>query len=517
MSYKYVDLFSGCGGLSVGLERAGLELELAVEKSDMAAETFYHNFIQRISDQAQWKEFSSENNPVTEQAKSKLVVKELRKVLDCEELVAELKAKDIDLIAGGPPCQGFSMAGRRNPDDVRNQLPWQFLELVEKAQPKAVVIENVAGMRQNFVKHSKEAPFYQLRRALEETTPGYTVQPVLLNAMHYGVPEHRPRVMLIGIRKDIADKLGIFTTEETWKSEYDRPGGFTMERRPDLAPVATFFGDAIRNVKDAIWDLDETSYKMPRDSREYLGKGAEYANYIRNDISWMPEHLRSSANSDVIANQTRRKHSDNVRLRFRLYQYLRDSGISSKILNIPAKSDLPKESQIAEIREFLGNARFPAKSPDGEVIATSLNGLIDLIMSLGTKKHSQRPLKWDAPSPTVVSLPDDFVHPEQPRTLTVRELARFQSFPDNFEFRSKETTGAHRRRVEVPQYTQVGNAVPPLMAEAVGKVIKGILQKYDALVSSGDSSGDKALAAIDETRGGEPQTTGCEVRRRRAA
>jgi DNA (cytosine-5)-methyltransferase 1 len=95
---------------------------------------------------------------------------------------------------------------------------------------------------------------------------------------------------------------------------------------------------------------------------------------------------------------------------------------------------------------------------------------------LKTKKHSQRPLKIDAPSPTVVSIPDDVIHPLYPRTFTVREQARFQSFPDYFEFRSKETTGGGKRKTEVPQYTQVGNAVPPLMAKVIGEHIKELLK-----------------------------------------
>ena len=74
-----------------------------------------------------------------------------------------------------------------------------------------------------------------------------------------------------------------------------------------------------------------------------------------------------------------------------------------------------------------------------------------------------------------MTLPDDYIHPKEPRIMTVRELARIQSFPDWFEFRSKETTGSHRRREEVPQYSQVGNAVPPLMAEAIGELLKKAL------------------------------------------
>ena len=101
---------------------------------------------------------------------------------------------------------------------------------------------------------------------------------------------------------------------------------------------------------------------------------------------------------------------------------------------------------------------------------------MNLIFELATKKHSQHPLQWTNPSHTVLSLPDDFVHPEQPRTMTVREMARFQSFPDAFEFRSRVTTGGERRQSDIPQYTQVANAVPPKLAKAIGIAIKKALK-----------------------------------------
>ena len=106
--------------------------------------------------------------------------------------------------------------------------------------------------------------------------------------------------------------------------------------------------------------------------------------------------------------------------------------------------------------------------------------LASVIRRLATKKHSQRVVEADQPAPTVVTLPDDYVHPREPRTMAVRELARLQSFPDWFEFRNKETTGSHRRRVEVPQYSQVGNAVPPLMAQAVAGRLREFLDRAGA-------------------------------------
>ena len=223
----YIDLFSGCGGFAVGLERAGFELLLAVEKSDMAAETFCHNFISRINSKSEWTEYCKLS--LAEQVRRKLAVTEVRSVLDDCSSVKFLRECEVDLLVGGPPCQGFSMAGRRNPSDARNRLPWEFIEMVEKVRPKAVVIENVVGIRQDFAKYNRESPFEKLRRVLETTEPGYSVQAVELNAKHFGVPQHRPRVMLLGLRKDVADTLGVSSGTAIWKSAEDH-SSFTWRR-----------------------------------------------------------------------------------------------------------------------------------------------------------------------------------------------------------------------------------------------------------------------------------------------
>jgi DNA (cytosine-5)-methyltransferase 1 len=91
--------------------------------------------------------------------------------------------------------------------------------------------------------------------------------------------------------------------------------------------------------------------------------------------------------------------------------------------------------------------------------------------ALGLRKHTFTPLAADQPSPTVTTLPDDILHYAEPRILTVRELARLQSFPDWFSFKGKYTTGGPLRKKDCPRYTQVGNAVPPLVAEAIGKTL----------------------------------------------
>jgi DNA (cytosine-5)-methyltransferase 1 len=464
----YVDLFAGCGGLSLGLEQAGFSLELAVEKSSMAAETFHHNLIGRLSSSQQWLEFCNPDMGMLERAKSKLVVSELEAVLACRELIKDLRERKLDLVAGGPPCQGFSLAGRRNPDDVRNRLPWQFLQFVSEVQPRAVVIENVSGMRHRFGSLGSESPFHQLRRALENTDPGYVVQPMELNAMHFGVPQHRPRVMLVGIREDVAKQRSLSAQMETWRSEYEFYSRSHGVERPDLAPKGTHFGEGVLTVGDAIRDL----VMSPRNNV----CPSEFARDMREDVAWLPALSKGGTPAECLANHVVRNHNERVTKRFRIYQYMFANGIPASVLGIPKQDELTRKQQRRLVCRELKGALLPAKAPDETVLAETIDDLSDLVMSLGTKKHSQRPLSWTMPSPTIVSLPDDFVHPDEPRTLTVRELARIQSFPDAFVFRSKETTGSFRRRVEVPQYTQVGNAVPPRMAKAVGAALRRVLE-----------------------------------------
>lgn len=462
--YRSIDLFAGCGGLTLGLHRAGFENCLGIEKSPMAAETYYHNFVKRL-DEGEWARFLTDHTTPAAQAEHGVVVGALAGVLEDKDLLTRLRAQDIDLVAGGPPCQGFSLAGRRNPDDIRNQLPWEFLDFVEAVDPKAVIIENVSGMTQAFKKHGKPSPFMELRDALSQTGDGYVVQAVHLNAKHFGAPQHRPRVMLIGIRSDMAKAAGIVAHEHIWRSDYDHVPSVLFSKRPDLAPLATHFGDDILTVADAISDLSDKGYRR-------LSNLPQYAEDMRTETVPVESAARSG-----IANHKLRKHAEHIETRFRLYQYFRDNGITTKVLGIPKDGTLTEEGQRTLIKEALAGVKLPARGGDKAVIAKNLNSLVDVIMTLGTKKHSQRSLSWTSPSPTVVSLPDDYVHPERPRTLTVREMARFQSFPDSFEFRSKETTGSHRRRFEVPQYTQVGNAVPPRLGHAVGKVVYEVLER----------------------------------------
>ena len=472
--FTYIDLFCGCGGLAFGLEKSGFELVLGVEKSDMAAETFYHNFIRRIGSAGEWEDYCG--LPLREQLEKKLVVSELNILLEDAPAIRRLRTYGVDLIAGGPPCQGFSMAGRRNPRDARNKLPWQFIELIELLSPKAVIIENVVGMRQFFAKHNRHAPFDDLRKQLEITGRGYAVQPVQVNAKNFGVPQHRPRLMLIGLRVDLASKLGVGTSS-LWDSEHD-VADFDWHEAT-LSPEASFHGPAVRTVQDALWDIDDAGYAFNENDPHYLHPAGTFARQMRSELPLVPSPTRGASGDNAhLSNQNLRHHSEPTTQRFRLYQYLQANCISTNILNIPKQKCSPLRVR-QQIESLLRLADFPAIAPDRTVLASTADQLCQLVIELATKKHTQRPLQWHSPSPTVLSLPDDFVHPFRPRTMTVRELARLQSFPDSFEFRAKETTGSLRRRFEVPQYTQVGNAVPPLLAEAVGKLIASLLERVE--------------------------------------
>jgi DNA (cytosine-5)-methyltransferase 1 len=433
-----------------------------VEKSDMAAETYYHNFIKRLpggrEGQQEWRAYCEQ--PPLQQIEEGLLVNEVAALLRERDVLDTFRRRDIDLVAGGPPCQGFSMAGRRDPSDARNLLPWQFLEVVEAVQPKAVIIENVVGIGQDFLKGGAQAPFAQLRIALEQTGPGYVAQPMRVNAMHFGVPQHRPRMLLVALRSDIAASGGLRAGLPLWKSS-EMPVS-------SLAPCTT--GREPITVDDALWDLTDAGYVHPCCEGRYLEPAGAYAHALRCNAAWLPPSLPEALPPSAPANHVLRGHTPDIVERFRLYQYLDAQGIPGNVLNIPADASLEAAERHELLRRATRNATFPAMAGT-TLLARDQDELVALLTRRATKKHSQRPLRLHEPSPTVMSLPDDFVHPTSPRTLTVREMARIQSFPDSFEFRSKETTGSTRRRFEVPQYTQVGNAVPPMLAAAVGNIV----------------------------------------------
>lgn len=462
---KYVDLFAGCGGLSLGIEKAGGVLVAAVEKSDMAARTFYHNAVGDMSEMREWQAYVGRS--LGAQLRRKVMVSELSNVLGDEDVMSSLSREDLDLVVGGPPCQGFSLAGRRNHDDLRNRLAWEYLDFVAVTKPKAVVVENVVGMSQKFESQT-ESSFSQLRRALTETGPGYTVQAVLVNAMHYGAPQHRPRLMLIALRQDVADFLEVRVSAGIWKSTF----ADSVADRPTLAPSPVVSKNDVFSVGDAIADLCLEA-----------GTPASKNGAYRERLQEVSRNLHAVTHRSTPKNHTFRTHNSRVISRFSFYRKLAETGADVQLLNRIGGLDheaatAMAKSQLSEKIQLPVTLQIGAR-PEALRTFTELDELTEFAVALATKKHSQKVLHWDQPARTVVTLPDDYVHPISSRIFTVRELARFQGFPDDFEFLGKETTGSARRKFEVPQYTQVGNAVSPWQSLAVGRVLEPLLREFN--------------------------------------
>lgn len=451
---KYVDLFSGCGGLSYGLRRSGWELCLAVEKSPMAAETYWWNFI-KSSKASSWSDYLSLTP--NEQVEQGLLVGEVSTALKTPSVMKTIRESGVDLVVGGPPCQGFSLAGRRDAEDSRNELAWDFMDFVAEVKPKFVVMENVLGMNAKFNQSEESSVYDRLALALGSalvdssgiSTP-YKVQKVLANAFHYGAPQSRPRLLLIGMRDDLAKTAEINPDNDVWRSDFldiiTRDYGANL---PDLVP-RTISSSESATVRNALGDFID-------------GKSTKYL----MNLASMPLGLAKAP--DRPANHVKRTHSLETVRKFSLYHLVANYNLPSILLRVP-KAPLEEAQRSEELQKLKDLLVFPL---NGDGIPDALKGFdwADLVKAFDqaqTRKHSQRILMLDSPSPTVVTAADDLLHPVEPRVLTVRELARLQGFPDGFEFRSKETTGGLKRRQEVPQYSQVGNAVSPFVSYAIG-------------------------------------------------
>ena len=183
---KFIDLFAGCGGLSLGLMNAGLEGIFAIEKTEDAFKTLIHNLDhKKIKNGYKWPIWLPQKNMTT------------RDLLDnYQSQLQELKDK-VDLIAGGPPCQGFSVQRRGADEDPRNQLVFKYAQLVDELYPRYFVMENVSGIAGKRGKTILEELLDKLKNI------GYTVHIKLLDAQNYGVAQRRKRYIIIGERSDM--------------------------------------------------------------------------------------------------------------------------------------------------------------------------------------------------------------------------------------------------------------------------------------------------------------------------
>lgn len=437
-SYSFADLFAGCGGLSLGLSQAGLEGKFAIERDPMAFETFAANFIDvpspRVAfDWPSWLE---------------------KQAWDIEHLLRQHK-KDlvglrgtIDVLAGGPPCQGFSFAGRRVEHDPRNLLFEKYVEVVEALKPQALLLENVPGMRVAHARRNvidllvpgeqvqKPKSFYdKLVDSLD--VAGYKMEAMLVDSSRFGVPQRRSRLIAVGIRKDLCEWLDGGIARMFVLLEEARLAQLKELGLPEAVSASSALSDLETAGREMI---DCTDPESTRGFRE-VKYGAPMTTYQR----LMQAGHKGSMDSMRLA-----RHRDDVRERF------------ARIL--------------VECRK---GVRMNDESRK----------------TYGLKKHRIYPMDSGEPAPTVTTLPDDILHYCEPRILTVRESARLQSFPDWFAFKGKFTTGGDRRTRECPRYTQVGNAVPPYLARAIGIAVRNLLEEV-SLTKSLFGDGAAELPAV---------------------
>lgn len=387
------DLFSGAGGMSLGLEAAGMQVVFGADHDHDALETHAHHF---GGMSVGWDLGDA----------------------DTVSTVGEiLRAVRIDVIAGGPPCQPFSKAGRsgmrhlvregrRDSHDRRRDLWRSFLEVIDIARPRAVIMENVPDMaldREMFILRSVVLTLEQL---------GYSVQERVIDTHHYGVPQFRQRLILVAIQEGL---------EFTWPAP--------ASRRPTL--------------KDALTDLPEVD---PRDgwrpTREYNGwrvyDGPARTQFQREMRAQVPE----DDSRRIYDHVTRRVRPD-------------DAEAFEHLDTKTRYSELPE--RLKRYRDDIFDDKY--KRLDADDLSRTITA------------HIAKDGYW-------------YIHPEQNRTITIREAARIQTFPDHFRFAGAPTSA----------FRQIGNAVPPMLGRAVGRAVINTLVHGAPGIAVPTASTGKALA-----------------------
>lgn len=416
---------------------------------------------------------------------------------------------NVDLVSGGPPCQSFSMAGMREYTNSRNVLPWEFARFVELVQPKFALLENVTGILRPFRVNEKEVfAHLEVAKAFAQIGmepgvgpsvggQGYVPLCLHVNAKFAGVAQNRTRFIMLSFRQDIFERLKVRLQGR------DRNLLLASEQFYKKTRAGQLVGKADLPVHDATKDpasfegtfLDRLVKYSPTSARAAIDdlrpEGPAPSEYVQrlDDLLGhsVSKVLRTPHEREPLANQVPRTHGFEVQCRFRIYQVLSEVSkeTASAALKILKGKELPLSS---EAWEELRHKSFYMNEGAPFCRFQHQQALEKFLADHRTGKHSQRALIGNDPAPAALSIPDDMCHfhgeLDGLRTLTVREMARIQSFPDNFVFRSKATTGGRERKFQVPQYTQVGNAVPPLLGRALGELVLYLLGLCEAQSSS---------------------------------
>lgn len=394
---KYIDIFAGCGGLSIGLHKAGWEGVFAIEKNKDAFHTLRHNLIEmnHYFNWPNWLEIKEYD--------INFVMKKYY------ENLRKLSGK-INLVAGGPPCQGFSLAGKRNSKDQRNKMVKSYIKFISIIQPEAILFENVYGFTASF--NGKQGAIKKYSNYVIEKLQhmGYKTEYSIIDASKYGIPQKRRRFILIAMKKN--NPNDVFVLLEDNKERFCKQQGINVHT----------------SVRDAISDLE-------------LCHGTRISPDSKNFSAGLYGDIQSR------------------------YQYLmRAQNKNKEKMTVDSHRFVNHSERIIQL-----HCELLAKAERGKKIFAK-DGIFPEL-----KRRGVTVLNPETQAPTITSIPDELVHYSEPRILTVREHARLQSFPDWYEFKGKYTSGGKRRKQEVPRYTQVGNAVPPLLAEQLGIALMEVL------------------------------------------
>lgn len=372
-----IDLFSGAGGLSYGFEQAGCIVNLAVEKDAWAVDTYKANHTNKNILEAD--------------------------INDLEDAFFEQYKGKIDIVMGGPPCQGFSIAAsnRRKTDDARNVLYRQFLRAVKVICPKVVLIENVKEIV-NYKLPDGSKIIDDIKKFFDSM--GYSYDYKILNCRNYGVPQDRRRFFFIAVKGEKKVEL------EKLMQEFIVNEISFFEAMSDLPVVKPK-----QYPEEAI-----LSYEIEPQN--------DYQRMMRNNAVQLYNHIPM-------------QHTNKTIEKFEFLQ--KNCGM-----------DLPEDLK-------------PRVRGDLCTVSTS------------TYSQNHRIIDGNKVSPTITaSFYSSFIHPTQPRNITVREAARMQSFPDTFVFKGKKTTLSKKllekkgifEELHLDQFNQVGNAVPPIMARHLADI-----------------------------------------------
>lgn len=362
---KVIDLFAGCGGLSLGFMKSGYTIEKAVEFDASIANTY------------------KQNHPEVD-----VIVDDIKNI----DHSGIFKKDDADVIIGGPPCQGFSMAGARIRegfiDDPRNYLFKHYFNVVKTVKPKVFVMENVKGMLTMQDGKIFEEIIKTFSNAKMLDGEPYNIYHRVIKAVDFGVPQKRERLIIIGTTIKNID------FNRLWNDTIDEI----------KAEQSSYFNHV--SVQDAIGNLS----KATQDGK------------INNPIAKTDYEKYLSSNSKKLENHTQTKHSDLA---------------------------------IDRMKRINNGENYTA--------------LDEQINSVHSGAYGR--LCWNEQAPTITTRFDTpaggrFIHPIENRTLTPREAARIQSFPDDFIFYGTKTSICK----------QIGNAVPPKVSYFLAKLVNNIIK-----------------------------------------